>query len=82
MWKHWLGCRDSKEEMIPILKQRSSEFTQGLADNLITCEELWKLMHGSDEYIILVDTRSSVEMNVSRIKGAISYVTFVSPCFP
>ena len=82
MWKYWLGCRDSKEEMISILKQRSSEFTQGLADNLITCEELWKLMHGSDEYIIFEDTRSSVEMNVSSIKGAISYVTFVSPCFP
>lgn len=65
-----------------ILKQRSSEFTQGLADNLITCEELWKLMHESDEYIILVDTRSSVEMNVSKIKGAISYVAAVSSCFP
>ena len=39
-------------------------------------------MHESDEYIILVDTRSSVEMNVSKIKGAISYVAAVSSCFP
>ena len=33
-------------------------------------------MNESDEYIIIVDTRSAVEMNVSKIKGSISYVFY------
>ena len=69
-------CRESTDEMITKLRQWSSHFSEGLEDNLVTCEELWRLMNESDEYIIIVDTRSAVEMNVSKIKGSISYVFY------
>ena len=69
-------CRESTDEMIMKLRQWSSQFSEGLEDNLVTCEELWRLMNESDEYIIIVDTRSAVEMNVSKIKGSISYVFY------
>lgn len=70
-----MSSENSTEEMITQLKAFASQFTKGISpDNLITCEELWKLMNESDEYILLVDTRSDVEINVSKIKGAITYV--------
>ena len=70
-----MSSENSTEEMITQLKAFASQFTKGISpDNLITCEDLWKLMNESDEYILLVDTRSDVEINVSKIKGAITYV--------
>lgn len=63
------------DDMIKKLKEYTAEFTKDLPkENLMSCEELWRLMSESDEYILLVDTRSDVEMNVSKIKGSISYV--------
>ena len=63
------------DDMIQKLKEYAAEFTKDLPkENLMSCEELWRLMNESDEYVLLVDTRSDVEMNVSKIKGAISYV--------
>ena len=63
------------DEMVKKLKEYAAEFTKDLPkESLMSCEELWRLMNESDEYVLLVDTRSDVEMNVSKIKGAISYV--------
>ena len=63
------------DEMVKRLKEYAAEFTKDLPkESLMSCEELWRLMNESDEYVLLVDTRSDVEMNVSKIKGAISYV--------
>lgn len=57
------------------MRQYATSFTKDLPpENVIHCEELWKLMNESEEYILLVDTRSDEEINVSRITGAISYV--------
>ena len=70
-----MSSENSTEEIVRQLKAFASQFTKGLApENLITCEELWKLMNESDGYILLVDTRSDVEISVSKIKGAITYV--------
>ena len=70
-----MSSENSTEEIVRQLKAFAYQFTKGLApENLITCEELWKLMNESDEYILLVDTRSDVEISVSKIKGAITYV--------
>ena len=64
------------DEMVKKLKEYAAEFTKDLPkESLMSCEELWRLMNESDEYVLLVDTRSDVEMNVSKIKGAISYVS-------
>ena len=63
------------DEMVKKLKEYAAEFTKDLPkESLMSCEELWRLMNESDEYVLLVDTRSDVEMNVSKIKGSISYV--------
>lgn len=43
-------------------------------ENIVTCEELWRLLNESDEYVLLVDARDDVERNVSTIQGSISYV--------
>ena len=64
------------DEMVKKLKEYAAEFTKDLPkESLMSCEELWRLMNESDEYVLLVDTRIDVEMNVSKIKGAISYVS-------
>lgn len=63
------------EELLQKMRQYAMSFTKELPpENVIRCEELWKLMSESNEYILLVDTRSDEEINVSRITGAISYV--------
>ncbi|KNB41874.1 hypothetical protein JH06_4593 [Blastocystis sp. subtype 4] len=73
-----MSSENSTEEIVRQLKAFASQFTKGLApENLITCEELWKLMNESDEYILLVDTRSDVEISVSKIKGAITYAEYM-----
>ena len=63
------------EELLQKMRQYATSFTKDLPpENVIHCDELWKLMSESEEYILLVDTRSDEEINVSRITGAISYV--------
>lgn len=64
-----------QQELLERMRQYATQFTKELPpESVIHCEELWRLMTESDEYILLVDTRSDEEINVSRIKGAISYV--------
>lgn len=73
VWFHI--SRLSKEDELQKVDEGSAKATSDIPkENILTCEELWRLLNESDEYVLLVDARDDVERNVSTIQGSISYV--------
>lgn len=70
--------RLSNEDELQKFDEGSAKATSDIPkENIVTCEELWRLLNESDEYVLLVDARDDVERNVSTIQGSISYVLVI-----